>query len=386
MSNGLGQVLFWSLLLLATYSYFFYPLILRILLAAKPQGTVQTAALDDDRLPMVSLIVTAYNEAGRIRDKLENTLEIDYPADRIELIVASDCSADETDEIVRGYSDRGVRLVRAGERLGKEHAQQCAIAEARGGILVFSDVATRKPADAIRKLVAYFADPAVGAVSSEDRFISQDGGLVGEGAYVRYEMWLRRMESRLAGLVGLSGSFFAARREVCEHWDIHSPSDFNTALNSVRLGLKAVTAPDVLGYYRDLKDPGREYQRKLRTVLRGVTGLARHLEVLNPVRFGLFAFQVWSHKLMRWLVPWFLLGLLIVTLLIQGIHWFYGLALWGQLLFYGLALAGHLNPKLRAVSAVRIIYFFVQVNVAIAQATLQYLGGRRMTTWQPSAR
>lgn len=386
MSNGLGQVIFWSLLLLATYSYFFYPLILRILLAAKPQGTVQAAALDDDRLPMVSLIVTAYNEAGRIRDKLENTLEIDYPTDRIELIVSSDCSADETDEIVRGYSDRGVRLVRAGERLGKEYAQQCAIAEARGEILVFSDVATRIPADAIRKLVAYFSDSAVGAVSSEDRFISQDGGLVGEGAYVRYEMWLRRMESRLAGLVGLSGSFFAARQEVCEHWDIHSPSDFNTALNSARLGLKAVTAPDVLGYYRDLKDPGREYQRKLRTVLRGVTGLARHLEVLNPVRFGLFAFQVWSHKLMRWLVPWFLLGLFIVTLMLQGIHWFYGLALWGQLVFYGLALAGHLYPKLRTVSAVRIIYFFVQVNLAIAQATLQYLGGRRMTTWQPSAR
>lgn len=386
MSYGLGQVLFWSLLLLVTYSYFFYPLILRILLAAKPRGTLQTAALGDDRLPMVSLIVTAYNEVGRIGDKLENTLKIEYPADRIELIVASDCSTDETDEIVRGYSDHGVRLVRAGERLGKEHVQQCAIAEARGGIMVFSDVATRIPADAIRKLVAHFADPAVGAVSSEDRFISQDGGLVGEGAYVRYEMWLRRMESRLAGLVGLSGSFFAARREVCEHWDIHSPSDFNTALNSARLGLKAVTAPDVLGYYRDLKDSGREYQRKLRTVLRGITGLARHLEVLNPVRFGLYAFQVWSHKLMRWLVPWFQLVLFIATLMILDTHWIYGLALGGQLLLYGLALAGHFVPNLRKVSFVRIIYFFVQVNVAIAQATLLYLSGRRMTTWQPSAR
>ena len=203
---------------------------------------------------------------------------------------------------------------------------------------------------------------------------------------MRYEMGLRRLESRLAGLIGLSGSFFAARCEVCANWDIHTPSDFNTALECARLGLRAVTAPDVLGYYRDLKDPGREYQRKLRTVLRGVTGLARHLDVLNPARFGLFAFQVWSHKVMRWLAPWFLLGLFAVTLAIHDQHGFYTLALWGQLLFYGTALAAHLQPRLRALAPARLIYFFVQANIAVAQATLYFLAGRRMTTWQPSAR
>jgi glycosyltransferase involved in cell wall biosynthesis len=385
MTNGVWDILFWGLLLLSLYSYFIYPLLLRALLVVRGAPEAAPGSGDTD-LPSVSLIITAYNEASRIRDKLDNSLAIDYPQESMEVIVASDRSSDATDDIVREYADRGVRLVRAGERLGKEHAQQCAIREARGEILVFSDVATRIPPEAVRKLVVTFADPSVGAVSSEDRFVSQDGGLVGEGAYVRYEMWLRRMESRLAGLVGLSGSFFAARKEVCTKWDIHSPSDFNTALNCARLGLKAVTAPDVLGYYQDLKDPGREYQRKLRTVLRGVTGLARHPELLNPFRFGLFAFQVWSHKLMRWLVPWFLLGLLVVTLVVYGQHWVYSLALWGQLAFYGVALAGHLAPRLRGRAAVRIIYFFVQVNVAIAQATLQFLAGRRMTTWQPSAR
>jgi cellulose synthase/poly-beta-1,6-N-acetylglucosamine synthase-like glycosyltransferase len=385
MVNGIGGILFWGLLLLSFYSYFIYPLLLRALLVGRG-GLGDEAGAGGSVLPSVTLIITAHNEASRIRDKLDNTLGIDYPGEQMEVIVASDCSSDDTDDIVREYTGRGVRLVRAGERLGKEHAQECAIREARGDILVFSDVATRIPPEAIRNLVEAFGDPKVGAVSSEDRFISQDGGLVGEGAYVRYEMWLRRMESRLAGLVGLSGSFFAARKEVCAEWDIHSPSDFNTALNCARLNLKAVTAPDVLGYYQNLKDPGREYQRKLRTVLRGVTGLARHPELLNPFGFGLFAFQVWSHKLMRWLVPWFLLALFLVTLAIYDRHWFYTVALWGQLAFYGVALAGHLNPGLRGRSVVRIIYFFVQVNVAIAQATLQFLAGRRMTTWQPSAR
>jgi glycosyltransferase involved in cell wall biosynthesis len=385
MVNGAGDILFWGLLLLSLYSYLIYPLLLRLLLVGRG-GLEKRPEVGGTELPSVSLIITAYNESSRIRDKLENTLAIEYPVEQMEVIVASDCSSDDTDDIVRAYAGQGVRLVRAGERLGKEHAQQCAIRGAQGEILVFSDVATRIPPEAIRKLVKAFGDPRVGAVSSEDRFISQDGGVAGEGAYVRYEMWLRRMESRLAGLVGLSGSFFAARKEVCAEWDIHSPSDFNTALNCARLGLKAVTASDVLGYYRDLKDPGREYQRKLRTVLRGVTGLARHLEVLNPFRFRLFAFQVWSHKLMRWLVPWFLVALFVVTLAVHDRHWFYTATLWGQVVFYGLALGGHLVPRLRDCSAVRIIYFFVQVNVAIAQATLQFLTGRRMTTWQPSAR
>lgn len=373
--------LFWLLLLLAVYSYFLYPVVLALLLSLRLR--TDTAAVNAVA-PRLSLIITAYNETARIREKLENSLAIDYPA--LEIIVASDASEDGTDDIVREYADRGVRLVRSDERLGKENAQRCAIQAATGDVLVFSDVATRIPADALRQLARYFSDPGVGAVSSEDRFISQDGSVAGEGAYVKYEMWLRRMESGLAGLVGLSGSFFAARRAVCQTWDIHSPSDFNTALNCARGGLRAVNAPDVLGFYRDLKDPQKEYQRKVRTVLRGITAIARHPDVLDMRRFGLFAFQVWSHKVMRWLVPWFLLLLLVVNLGLVGEGWFYTLCFIAQLAFYGVALSAHYDARVKAHGVARIIYFFVQVNVAIADATCRYLGGKRMTTWQPSTR
>jgi len=199
-------------------------------------------------------------------------------------------------------------------------------------------------------------------------------------------MWLRRKESSLAGLVGLSGSFFAARKTVCEKWDISSPSDFNTALNCANLGLRAVTAPDVLGYYQDIQDPQKEYQRKVRTVLRGISALASHAEVLNYGRYGLFAFEVFSHKLMRWLVPWFLLLLFVVNCSLAGEHWFYSLVLVGQLGFYGLAVAAHMNNVLKDNALVRIVYFFVQVNIAIGDASIQFLQGKRMTVWQPSAR
>ena len=374
--------LFWIFTLAAVYSYFIYPLALKLL---SLRGT-KAPNPSDASAKTFSLIVTAYNEQGRIQHKIENTLRIDFAPARLELIVASDASDDGTDDIVRGYAEQGVRLVRAEERLGKENAQLTAIREATGDIIVFSDVATEIPADALQHLEAYFSDPSIGAVSSEDRFISHDGNVAGEGAYVKYEMWLRQLESQLGGLVGLSGSFFAARREVCEYWDIHSPSDFNTALNAARLGLRAVTAPDVLGFYQDLKDPAKEYARKIRTVIRGMTGLARHKEVLNPGKFGVFAFQVISHKLMRWLAPWFFIGLFLVNAMIASTGPFYSLAFLAQLAFYGTALAAQFLPNLRDIGPIKIIYFFVQVNVALLDAAIKFLAGQRMTTWKPSAR
>jgi glycosyltransferase involved in cell wall biosynthesis len=376
--------LFWLFGLAAIYSYFIYPLVLSVL-AAKKEVKANVAAADQVT-PSVSLIITAYNEESRIRAKIENSLQLVLDDAAFEIIIASDCSEDATDEIVREYAARAVRLVRAPERLGKEHAQQCAIKEASGEILVFSDVATEIPADAIQKMVAYFSDPGVGAVSSEDRFISQDGAVAGEGAYVKYEMWLRRMESKLAGLVGLSGSFFAVRKSLCSEWDIHSPSDFNTALNTAKAGLTAVTAPDVLGFYQDLKDPSKEYQRKIRTVIRGMTGLSRHAEVLGFGKFGFFSFQVISHKLMRWLTPWFLVVFFLLNALIADNGVFYFLLFMGQLAFYGIAVVAHFLPNLQSISIIKLVYFFVQVNVALLDASVKFLAGQRMTTWKPSAR
>lgn len=377
------ELLFYLLALLCAYSYFLYPLLLKLLPARKALATEPIPAA---KLPRLSLIITAHNEAGRIREKLENSLQIVYPRTQLEIIIASDFSTDDTDAIVESYADKGIKLVRADARKGKEYAQLCAIRQASGEILVFSDVATEIPAEALNLLAARFSDARIGALSSEDRFVSQDGRVVGEGAYVKYEMWLRRLESDRAGLVGLSGSFFAARREVCEHWDIYSPSDFNTALNCAQRGLVAITCPDVVGIYKDVKDPGLEYRRKMRTVIRGITAISRHPEVLNPFRLGRFAFQVWSHKLMRWGVPWFMLAFAAVTLAQLGEGVIYTLALLAQLAFYALALAGWLAPALRDNVLIRIIFFFVQTNLALAQATLLFLSGRRMTVWTPSRR
>lgn len=372
--------LFWVSLVGAFYSYFLYPLLLLPLSFKRPAQQVPA------NLPRLSLIVTAHNEAARIDAKLKNCLALEYPVDQLEIIVASDASTDTTDAIIGSYANRGVQLVRTAERRGKEWAQLQAIQAANGEILVFSDVSTMLEPDALLRLAAGFTDPYVGAISSEDRFVTADGKVVGEGLYVRYEMWLRRLESGAGGLVGLSGSFFAARREVCQAWDVLVPSDFNTALNSVRQGYIAVSDPHLLGFYPAIQDESREYQRKLRTVLRGMTGLLRQPGVLNPFRYGLFSWQVFSHKLMRWLVPWFLLLLLIASVSLATEHWFYRLALLGQVIFYLIVLLGSLSAQSRQHMLVKVPYFFVQVNIAIAHASLEFLRGRRITVWQPSKR
>ncbi len=377
------KFLFFVLAVFCVYSYFLYPLVLKLI---PPQRNRSRVLLDDGALPSLSLIITVHNEERLIGEKLDNSLEVDYPKDRLEIIVASDCSTDNTEAIVASYSDRGVRLVRADERKGKEYAQWCAIEQSKGDIIVFSDAATQIPTEALRIMASEFQDPRVGAVSSEDRFISRDGKLVGEGAYVKYEMWLRSLESDRGGLVGLSGSFFGARREACQNWDFLTCSDFNVARNCARRGLIAVNCPEMVGYYLDLADPQKEYLRKVRTVLRGISAIPRHPWVLNPLQMGMFAFEVWSHKIMRWGVPWFMLLFFFVTLLLQGQGTLYTLALVAQIAFYAVALLGWKFEKLRAFAPVRIVLFFVQSNIAIADATLRYLTGKRVVVWTPSER
>lgn len=376
-------VVIFVLVLGCCYSYFIYPILISIFSGRRQKETKMSLGYS---LPRITLLITAHNEERRIGNKLSNSLCLDYPKDKLQIIVASDASTDATNSIVDSYAAEGVALVKVEDHKGKENAQFHGIRASFGDIIVFSDVATVIEPDAMARLVRYFDDPQVGAVSSEDRFISTDGKVAGEGAYVKYEMWLRRMESQAAGLVGLSGSFFAARKDIClDDWDIYSPSDFNTALNCARKGIRAVTMPDVFGYYSDLADSSKEYQRKIRTIIRGMTAVARHAEVLNPFKYGFFAFQVFSHKVARWLVPWFMLFLFVASVIFIDSFWV-AVIFAMQCAFYVLVLLAWIVPRLRSSALFKIPYFFVQVNLAIAHASVLFLSGKRMYTWKPSKR
>jgi len=370
----IAQVVFWSCVVLAVYAYAGYPAALAVISAVR-RRPVRSAPIE----PQVSLIITARNEEERLAQKIENSLAQDYPADRLEIIVASDCSTDRTDEIAREYPR--VRLVRAAERRGKEAAQHLALQIASGEILVFSDVATALAPDGIRTIVMSFADPSVGCVSSVDRFVDADGRTSGEGAYVRYEMWLRTLETRVNSLVGLSGSFFAARRDVCRTWATDRQSDFSVLLSAVGLGLRGVLDPRSAGYYRNIADDRREFDRKTRTVVRGLAVLAANAMLLNPLRYGLFAWQLTSHKLCRWLVPFAMIGAAIANVSLLGAALYDATAVL-QFTFYTAALAGLWTGA----PVFRMPAFLVLANVGVLTAWMRFVRGERFAVWEPSKR
>ncbi|MDF0643639.1 MAG: glycosyltransferase family 2 protein [Nitrospira sp.] len=380
MDDGM-EALFWLSVGFIGYAYAGYPLCLFSLglLRSRPVRKSECR-------PTVSVIITAYNEEKRLREKLENTLKLEYPREKLELAVASDCSTDATDDIVRSFASVGVRLIRSNIKAGKEAAQKLAVESTTGDVLVFSDTATILEPKAIIEIVNNFSDETVGCVSSMDRFIDTDGVVSGEGVYVRYEMVLRSLESRVNTLVGLSGSFFSARREVCRNWAPDLQSDFNTLLNCVRLGLRGVADPDSIGYYRNLADQRKEYERKVRTVVRGISVFMRSLSLLNPVRYHLFAWQLLSHKLCRWLVPFAMIGTLISNLVLAASSHFYQVMLLAQAMFYALAFFYLLTQQMPNIGVLRIPSFFVMVNISILDAWIRYFRGERIVSWNPSKR
>lgn len=375
------SLIFGVAVFLVFFAYFGYPLTL-ILIGHFHHKEVKKAFF----YPSVTLIITAYNEEKRIREKLENTLKLEYPHEMLQVVVASDGSTDSTNAIVEEYVDKGVELLHVTRRGGKENAQREAVQAARGEVLVFSDVATQLNPDGLQQIVDNFADPEVGCVSSVDKVIGQDGRPGGEGAYVRYEMWLRALESKVHSLVGLSGSFFAARREVCLDFSPDMQSDFRTLLNSMRLGLRGVSDPEAIGYYLDVADGRREFDRKVRTVLRGLTVFFRNLEFLNPLRYGFFSYQYFCHKLLRWLVPLFLLGAFFSNLfLIYGSAFYFFLFL-TQIAFYTAAYMGWQAGAHKVNIFLKIPAYFVAVNAAIMLAWWRYFKGQRLVMWTPSER
>jgi len=362
------------------HAYFGYPLSLLLLRIFKNKKVAKK-----EILPAATFIIAAYNEETRIRKKLENTLSLDYPSEKFQIIVASDGSTDRTDAIVKEFSTRGIFLHSIKERKGKENAQKEAVKIATGQVLIFSDVATYLKPEAIKEIVANFADPSIGCVSSEDKMIEEEGGGGGEGLYVKYEMWLRRLESSVNSVVGLSGSFFAARKEVFRDFAVDMDSDFRTLLNSMKIGLRGVVDPAAIGYYSSVKNSSQEFHRKVRTVLRGLTVFFGNLDFLNPFRFGLFAYQYFCHKLMKWLVPFFMIGALLANCILAASEnvFVYLLALQGC--FYLLSAAG-INKKLSTRFIFRTPAFFVIVNFSILVAWIKFIKGERLIVWQPSAR
>ena len=297
------------------------------------------------------------------------------------MIVASDGSTDGTDAIADSLAHRGVRLVRNAEQLGKEAVHAAAIERAGGDILVFTDVTAELEPDALLQIVRPFADPSVGSVSSE-YLVDSEGG---EGAYVRFKMALRRLESESSTLVGLSGSCFAARRSLCTPWPPQLASDFRMALEAARRGMRAVSEPTARVRFAATEDPAREWSRKVRTVRRGIAVLAAYRDLLHP-RHGRAAFSLWGHKAARFTSPFALAVLLLASAAAAPGSPVATSLLALQVLVYGLGGLALTSPPVARWFVARLVGFFVLVNSSMLVAWAYHLSGRRAVRWEPTRR
>ncbi len=374
-----AAVAFWLGAAGVLYPYVGYPLILSLWARIRPRPDGRGL---DGELPTISMIVPVHNEAARLERKIENTERLHYPADRLEVIFVSDGSTDGTVDLLARRMNAQMRLIELPARGGKAAGLNAGLAAARHDILVFTDAAIELEPEAVARLVRRFAQPDIGCVSGEDRIA--DAG--GEGLYGRYELLLRRLESAVHSIVGASGSFYAQRRAICRPFTEGMAPDFLSVLRTVEAGYRAISAEDAVGTMTSLSDPKREYDRKVRTLIRGMTTLFAHQRLLNPFAYGWFAFALWSHKIMRWAAPFFLAVTLIAPLALLD-RAFYLLAFVAQALFYLLALGARRGlPGLGDALPGRIAVYFVNVHAALVSAWVQYGRGVRQEIWTPSQR
>lgn len=373
----MAEWVFWASACLVAYAYAGYPLLLWVLSSSERSDPLRPL-----HQPTVSLIVPAHNERATIGRKLENTLALRYPAHKMEILIVSDGCSDGTPDVIRRQADGRVQLIELPERQGKAGALNAALDRARHDIVVFTDASILLDPDALDALVQPFARPDVGCVSGEDRI----DGPAGEGLYGRYELFLRRLESRVHSIVGASGSLYAQRRVLCAPFEPGLAPDFLSVLRTVERGYRAVTAPGARGVMAAVASPGDEFRRKVRTILRGITTLARFPHLLNPLASGAFAFELLSHKLARWMVPFFLCALLGASAMLAPQSVWYAAALAAQVGFYGSALAVFAGGRLARSLPVRVSVYFTTVNLATLSAWVKYASGVRQEIWSPSRR
>lgn len=373
------EITFWGLVAVMVYVYAGYPLVLLILARRQDFSPDKRVPV----LPPVSLVVSVYNEESCIAEKLDNCLELDYPDNLLEVIVVSDASSDATDSIVTGYVDKGIKLLRMEQRGGKTLGLNAAAEKAGGEILIFSDANAMYRPDAIKALVAPLSDPRVGAVIGESAYLvpDSDSGR-SESLYWRYETAIKVLESRRGSVVGGDGAIYAVRHSLYQPMSAAALSDFVNPLQVVEAGYRCVYEPTALCWEETADGFAKEFSRKVRIVNRAWRALMSMKGLLNPLRHGRFAWQLISHKLLRWLVPLFLVAVFAINIILIGAHPLYQFAFAGQLLFYGMAGAGALLRKRGNMGiALYVPYYFCLINIASARGILDAYRGKTYTTW-----
>jgi cellulose synthase/poly-beta-1,6-N-acetylglucosamine synthase-like glycosyltransferase len=389
------EIVFWVAASAVVYTYVLYPALLYGLVLLGQvgrdvrfilKGTDPTVSRTVPTTPRVSLIIAAHNEEAIIGDKLLNSLALDYPANQLEILVASDGSTDRTNDLVRSFARYGVRLLDYPDRPGKIGALSRAVAEATGDVVVLSDANPMYRPDALQHLLRPFSDPQVGAVCGEIRFIGSDENVRSEGMYWRYEVTLKRLESQINSVLGANGAIYALRRELYETPpDYIVADDFVIPMRIRARGYRVVYEPLAVALEEMSPTLEKEFSRKARIGAAVFQAIPATWSLLNPCR-GFIAFAYWSHKILRWLVPFFLLAALITSVALASQPLYAGL-LGTQLLLYLCAFLGHLcNRRQCRVGWLNAPYYFSYMNLALLFGFVRFLRGQQKSAWENGRR
>ncbi|MFQ5736276.1 MAG: glycosyltransferase family 2 protein [Thermodesulfobacteriota bacterium] len=375
----MAELIFWATIFIVFYTYIGYSIVITLL-----SSLFNNPVRKGDYEPRVTFLITAYNEEKNLAQKLENTLSLDYPKDKLEVLVASDGSTDRTDEIARGFASKGVRLVRVEGRVGKTETQNTAVKAATGDIIIFSDATTRYEKANIRKMVRNYADPTVGAVSGRYEYYNPTGATIGIGniLFWKYENYIKSAQTRIKTITGCCGCIYSLRRKLYEPLPPDIISDLVEPLKILEKGYRIAFEPEAVAYEETTEKTSEEFHMRIRVISRGMRGLMYMKKLFNPLKFGFVSFQLFSHKLLRWLVPIFMIITLATNLALVGTP-FYNAVLALQGLFYAMALVAwlgekaHIKFKLLSVP----LYFFT-VNIASLISLYKTLKGYKAVTWE----
>lgn len=373
------EYLFWILIAVIFYTYFGYALLIPLigLFVKRPVNR-------RDITPRVTFLITAYNEEKNIRKKLTEVLALDYPREQLEVMVASDGSTDRTDDIVREFRDQGVVLKRVEGRVGKTATQNEAVKAATGDVIIFSDATTVYEKDAIRKLVRNYNDPEVGAVSGRYEYVNPTGAPVGTGSILfwKYENFIKSMQTRIRTISGCCGCIYSVRKAAYVPLPGDIISDLVEPLMVIRRGYRVVFEQEAIAYEETTEKSHEEFRMRIRVITRAMRGILFARGLLNPFRFPFVSFQLISHKVLRWLIPFFLIGLLAANAFLLD-RPFYVIFFALQVAFYLLALAGLAADRMgKKFKPAAVPLYFCIVNTASLIAFFKTLAGQKMVTWE----
>jgi cellulose synthase/poly-beta-1,6-N-acetylglucosamine synthase-like glycosyltransferase len=363
------------------YIYFGYPLVITLIALIK-KNPIDKKTFE----PRVSLIITAYNEESCIASSLQNKLKLNYPKDKIEIIVVSDGSTDKTDEIVHQFSENGVKLIRQNPRAGKTQALNRAVANARGEIIIFADANSIYHADALKEILNNFHDPKVGYVTGQMKYVNPDGSMVGDGCsiYMKYENYLRKKETLVGSIVGVDGGIDAVRRKLYIPMSMDQLPDLVLPLQVVKQGYRVVYEPSAILEESTLSHSKDEYHMRVRVSLRALWAIKDMRMMLSLRNFGLYAFQIWSHKVFRYFAFIFMILTYFSNFLLYPNHIFFKVIFIIQNIFYFIFIISFFMENLeRKINRFYFVFYFVLINIAAAHATIKFLMGKKLILWTP---